>query len=166
MGNPNWETPDYFFKRCEAAWGPFGLDAAADEVNSKCELFMNEGIDALNYSGWEKMLRRQEGGCECKNIWLNPPFVNLLWWVEKAVREQNKGLRIVILLPNDTDTKWFHYLSQHAEIYLTIGRIKFIDPEGNGRSSPRQGHLVAVLHPPVKGITRPTGVVGTIKAGE
>ena len=35
MGNGSWITPQPFFDRVNAAWGPFGLDAAADKRNAK-----------------------------------------------------------------------------------------------------------------------------------
>ena len=163
MGNENWETPDYFFKRCEEAWGPFGLDAAATIENCKDDTYIGPDQEGYETDGlaadWCLITHH-----ECA-VWCNPPYKNLKMWVLKALKEADNGLRVVMLLPNDTDTLWFSLLQEHAEIYLTEGRIKFVDPEGNGRSSPRQGHLVAVLHPPVEGLTRHTGVVGTIKAG-
>lgn len=163
MGNENWETPNYFFERCEAAWGPFGMDAAASDDNSKCDYWITEEENALDLE-WEKDHPFGLSGYH-KNVWLNPPYTNLIAWVNKAIEESNKGLRVVMLLPNDTDTRWFHILNKRAEIYLIKGRIKFIDPEGNGRNSPRQGHLIAVLYPPIHGLIRSTGVVGTIRAG-
>jgi phage N-6-adenine-methyltransferase len=152
MGNPDWETPDEFFNKCSEAFGPFGIDAAASQVTTKCARFFDEKMDALgqDWGNWP--------------VWVNPPFVKLIGWVRKAIEESDKGLTVVMLLPNDTDPVWFHLLLARAEIYITKGRIKFIDPEGGGRSSPRQGHIVAVLRPPVIGLERPTGILGTIDA--
>mgnify|MGYP003147935647 CR=1 FL=1 len=152
MGNTNWETPAHFFDRCQEAFGPFFLDAAADRLNTKCADYIDAGSDALSNEWFSSP------------VWLNPPYVNLIKWVEKAIEESDKGLLVCMLLPNDTDTVWFHLLMERAEIYLTRGRVKFIDPESKGRNSPRQGHIVAVLRPPVEGVIRPAGIVGTIDA--
>jgi|TARA_Y100000296_G_scaffold68517_1_gene81733 phage N-6-adenine-methyltransferase len=169
MGNPNWATPPEFFERCSRAFGPFDLDAAATADNKKCRMYLGPGSplseDALagNWPG-------------VGAVWLNPPYVKLrgrpgwqlAWrfeWVGVAESESaNMARTVCMLLPNDTDTRWFHFLFEVAEIYVTRGRIKFIDPEGGGRCSPRQGHIVAVLRPPVQGLVRPTGIVGTIDA--
>jgi phage N-6-adenine-methyltransferase len=154
MGNLDWETPDEFFNKCSEAFGPFGIDAAASKNNTKCSYYMSEKTNALDAS-WP---------IDVGAAWLNPPYKNIMNWVLKAVDESREGLLVCMLLPNDTDTKWFHLLCNFAEIYVTKGRIKFIDPEENGRSSPRQGHIVAVLRPPVEGLIRPTGVIGRIDA--
>ena len=152
MGSPNWETPSEFYLKCSKAFGPFDVDLAATEKNAKCMDWITEKKDALS-SSWAGLGR----------AWLNPPYVNLIRWVEKAIEESDNGLLVCMLLPNDTDTKWFHLLLNRAEIYVTKGRIRFVDPEGGGRSSPRQGHIVALLRPPVPGLTRPTGVLGRIE---
>jgi phage N-6-adenine-methyltransferase len=154
MGNGNWETPPEFFERCDEAWGPFGLDAAATIGNSKCPYMINEETNALEVE-WPIGQGR---------VWLNPPYINLISWVEKSIEESDRGLLVCMLLPNDTDTRWFQILVDRAEIYTTVGRVKFIDPEGKGRVSPRQGQIVAVIRPPMFGVERPTGIVGRIDA--
>ncbi len=168
--NGDWSTPDYFFKRCDATWGPFGLDAAANIENKKCDTFINERADALKMPWGLGVIEKHDHHLHYVsdynlNVWLNPPYRCLIQWVEKAIEEQKKGLRIVMLLPNDTDTRWFHMLMKRAEIYVTKGRVQFIDPEGNRRKSPRQGHIIAVLHTPVNGLKRMNGICGTIEAG-
>jgi phage N-6-adenine-methyltransferase len=152
MDRGDWQTPPEFYKRCHDAFGPFQFDAAAEFHNSKCDGYI-EGNSFQ--AAWHKM-----PGCE--GVWLNPPYSGLLSWAKKAVEESDQGLTICMLLPNDLDTKWFRLLASRAEIYITRGRIKFIDPDEPLRVSPRQGHIVAVLRPPVKGVTRPVGVVGWI----
>jgi phage N-6-adenine-methyltransferase len=163
VGNPNWETPPEFFDRCIEAWGPFDLDAAANKSNAKCAEYISARDDALCPFGWPR----------AKRVWLNPPYKDLIKWVERAIDESDKGdLLVCMLLPNDTDTRWYQLLVKRAEMYTTIGRIKFIDPRfrkaqldaTKKRSPSRQGHIVALIRPPVDGVERPVGVIGRIEA--
>ena len=43
MGNTNWGTPNDFFDRCNEAFGPFGIDLAANEENKKCKDWIGPG---------------------------------------------------------------------------------------------------------------------------
>jgi hypothetical protein len=40
--------------------------------------------------------------------YVNPPYSNKLPWILKALHEYCKGKTIVMLLPVDTSTDWFH----------------------------------------------------------
>ena len=52
--------------------------------------------------------------------------------MQKAHEEAQKGIKIVLLIPARTDTKWFHdYIYSKAEIRFLRGRLKFTDEDGN-----------------------------------
>ena len=56
---------------------------------------------------------------------VNPPYSNPLKWVEKAIKEMNKGNLVVMLLRVDTSTKWFAKLVEaNAKIMFIHGRLK------------------------------------------
>ena len=58
--------------------------------------------------------------------YVNPPYSNPLPWIEKAVEENKKGKRIVMLLRMDTSTRWFKILQENNAKFLWInGRLKF-----------------------------------------
>lgn len=43
---------------------------------------------------------------------VNPPYSNPLPWVEKGVREMQRGRRVAFLLKADTSTRWFRLLHE------------------------------------------------------
>lgn len=59
----------------------------------------------------------------------NPPYSNIGPWIEKAFRIHNDGDSVLLLLPANTDTKWFHRLAERATLCFWKGRIKFLKPK-------------------------------------
>ena len=58
--------------------------------------------------------------------YVNPPYSKPLPWVLKAIEENKKGNRIVMLLRMDTSTKWFKELQEAGAKFLWInGRLRF-----------------------------------------
>lgn len=57
---------------------------------------------------------------------VNPPYSDILRFVEKALFEADLGKKVVMLLPVRTDTKWFGLLSNYGcFIEFFVGRLKF-----------------------------------------
>lgn len=135
-GKDNWETPDDLFEALNDQYH-FVLDAAANEQNHKCPVWLGPGgihEDALSVS-WQPWLLNG-------NVWLNPPYSRKLQrkFVEKAIYEvmgQPLG-NVVCLLPARTDTALFHdliYNKDGAEVTFLRGRLKFKGAE-NGAPFP------------------------------
>ncbi|MEM2365654.1 MAG: DNA N-6-adenine-methyltransferase [Nitrososphaerota archaeon] len=63
-----------------------------------------------------------------KSNYVNPPYANKKPWIKKAIEEWKKGKTVVMLLPADTSTSWFHDLiiPNATEIRFIRGRIKFL----------------------------------------
>lgn len=116
MERNNWYTPDDLFGEIAAKYGPFTLDVAADATNSKCAQFYTEEQDALTMP-WHG------------RVWCNPPYKNMIRWVRKAREEttrENGAEIVVMLLPAQTSTQWFHdYALPFAELYWIRGKRKF-----------------------------------------
>ncbi len=119
-GSPNWETPDEFFDRLNKEHGPFVLDAAATAKNSKCIQYISARTNALEQSWYA------DGGGP---VFVNPPYGRGLdKWVEKAAFESRRHrIRVVMLVPARTDTRWYHEiaLQEARQIIFVKGRIKF-----------------------------------------
>lgn len=118
------ETPQDLFDQLDAEFH-FGLDAAANEANHKCERWLGPGglaPDALSGVRWSHY-------AEGKPIWLNPPYgCGIEAWLETAFAEAEFfGATVVVLLPARTDTEWFHelVLPHAAEIRFLRGRLRF-----------------------------------------
>lgn len=76
-----------------------------------------------------------------KSVYVNPPYGrDIRNWILKAVREvypinehddiqwmSRSGKRVVMLLPSNTDTKWFHelVLPYSSKIFFIKGRLHF-----------------------------------------
>lgn len=78
---------------------------------------------------------RNENGLEKKwfgNVFINPPWSNIFPWIKKAEYELKKGNCnfCVFLLPNRTETKWFHHIIGSAhflKLQNLTSRVKFDD---------------------------------------
>lgn len=59
---------------------------------------------------------------------VNPPYSNIKDWVNKAIKENEKGKEVILLIPARTDTKYFRKLVDYGVIINFItGRLKFND---------------------------------------
>lgn len=112
----DWETPQWLFDQLNEEFN-FGLDAAANALNCKCDSWITEEIDALQ-ADWSNS----------GNVWLNPPYGRHIGkWIEKSYRESQKGITVVVLVPARTDTAWWHdWAMQATEIRFIRGRLKFV----------------------------------------
>lgn len=78
----------------------------------------------LSVSWLEKLVSEDK-----QTVFVNPPYSRgqLKKWVEKAYKEwRENNIRIVMLIPSYTDTKYFHdYIYNNAELRFLKGRLKF-----------------------------------------
>lgn len=118
--NQNWCTPMDLFEDLNAEFH-FVLDAAATEKTAKCDQYFTPQTDGLARS-WNC------GG----TVFCNPPYGReIVKWVKKAFEEAQRGVRIILLVPARTDTKWFHeFIYGKAEIRFIRGRLRFTDEDG------------------------------------
>ena len=133
-----WNTPDVVFDYASERWGPFDLDSAADDRNTRCENFINEEQDALKTS-WRGT-----------NVWCNPPYGTAMHrFVEQAWRQVERGhcKRVVMLLACRTDTRVFHdFIFRYAsEIHFVKGRIYFLSDAKHGVEHPANFASVLVV---------------------
>jgi phage N-6-adenine-methyltransferase len=108
-------TPDKLFKFLNNHFGPFTLDAAADANNTKCEKYISEEMDGLDWP-WAP-----------NNVFINPPYKKLRFWMQKISQEVQLGARVTAVLPGWMDRPWFHEHVLHKAqiIYFVQGRIRF-----------------------------------------
>lgn len=102
----NYKTPKWIFDLFEGYFDPCPLDPSP----------LVDGLDL-------------EWGA--KNF-VNPPYSNPLIWVKKAIKENKKGKKIILLLKLDCSTQWFRLLmNANAHILFINERVKF-----NGHAPP------------------------------
>ena len=114
-----WATPQEFFDELDREFH-FTLDVCAIHSNAKCERYYSPIENGL-LQGWKGV------------VWCNPPYGREIGkWVEKAYYSHLEGVKVVMLLPARTDTKWFHDFIYHkAEIRFVKGRLKFGDSQNS-----------------------------------
>jgi phage N-6-adenine-methyltransferase len=113
----DWETPNDLFSLLDEEFA-FELDACATKDNAKCIKYFDEEADGLKQS-WQTL---------GKSVYCNPPYSAgaLTKWCDKAIEEAARGVRVILLVPARTDTKWWHRVfAQAEEIRLLEGRLKF-----------------------------------------
>lgn len=132
----DWETPDHLFNGLDAEFG-FTHDVAASAENAKCENYFTEEDNGL--------MQPWSGIC-----WMNPPYGRAVGdWMRKAVRESERGVTIVALVPARTDTRWWHETAMKHEIRFLARRLSF---KGGNNKAPFPCAIV-VIRPPNAKIT-------------
>ncbi len=121
----NWITPQVFVDNLPFE---FDLDVCATRENAKCSSYIPPEMNALSLT-WTWMLnpmKRRTHYC-----FMNPPYGrNIGQWIEKAYRESKSGCVVVCLVPNRTETQWFHRIWADASLICFVGkRIKFQHPD-------------------------------------
>lgn len=120
-----WGTPLPLFNVLNRMHGPFEIDLAASQENTKCEQYFDMEINSLECD-WR----------EYKRGFLNPDYSKgvLEPFMEKVVEETRRpGLRIVVLIPLAADTEWFQtYAMQAAHHHYISGRVRYVGKRKDG----------------------------------
>lgn len=107
-----WATPQPFFLEQHARFG-FTIDAASTPQNAKLPRRLRDGL-----------LEPWAG----ERVWCNPPYSNPEPWCRKAADEIVSGCELVVmLLPVDTSTDWYHdWILPYAEVVFLRKRLTFM----------------------------------------
>jgi len=123
-----WQTPKEIFNKLDLEFD-FTCDVAASSDNKLCDLFYGEMENSLNQQWFY-------------SNWCNPPYSNIMPWVNKAIEQHNLGRTTVMLVPADTSVKWFKKAYESCnEVRFISGRIAFINSDtqkpvgGNNKGS-------------------------------
>lgn len=129
-----WQTPATVFNSLNNEFGPFTLDAAANRFNSKCARF----------NSFERPDRHKWEGA----IWCNPPYSGtppISRWVQRAYEAGLKGASVVMLLPAQINSGWFHNWAMRGTILVPKGRIEFDPPPGVSSSRAMHESIIVVF---------------------
>ena len=137
-----WQTPDFIFDFYNNRFN-FTTDVAASFDNRKCKDHRSEKFDGL-LTGWGD------------RNWCNNPYSNTSKWVEKAIKEMQRGCLTVMLIPADTSVKWFKLAYENCtECHFISGRLAFINAETKKPvSGNNKGSVVFIFDPnsPIKSV--------------
>jgi phage N-6-adenine-methyltransferase len=113
-----WSTPKDLFEKLNRKFG-FLMDVAASHENALCDFYYTKDENTL-IKNWES-----------RNF-CNPPYSNILAFVEKAHQEALDGKLTVMLIPARTDTRWFHnFIKGNWHVEYLKGRLKFGDSKNS-----------------------------------
>lgn len=128
-------TPSWYWQLVADAVGGFDLDPASGaEDEPRASTRFTKEDDGLSQQWFGK-------------VWLNPPFSEKTEWLKKAHKEYHDGNAelVVILLPVDTSTQWFHGYAADADLlHFQKGRLKF-SGGGSSNRNPNFGIMLVVF---------------------
>jgi len=145
----DWATPQDFFNKVNAEFGPFDLDVCASHDNFKCPKYLTSKGFFDSAWGWISSADGLNGewAAISKRAWCNPPYGRQIGkWIKKAYEESQKGCLVVALLPARTDTRYFHtyiYGQVNVEIRFIRGRLRF----GRATASAPFPLMLVIFHP-------------------
>lgn len=121
-GNQENYTPPVVIEAVKDVMETIDLDPASNDT-------ANEIVGASSYYTVEdNSLEKPWGG----RVFLNPPYQQpeIRLFTEKLISELPNIEEAIVLVNNNTDTRWFHALAlQAAAICFTAGRIRFYTTE-------------------------------------
>jgi site-specific DNA-methyltransferase (adenine-specific) len=124
--NEDWPTNQDWFNTWNEEFF-FTLDAAANDINHKCDKYYTIKTDGLAHS-WKN-----------ERVFINPPYNNLYDWVEKAHNEWHvNGVFSVMFMPVRTQNNYWHDFVWDDKIHRFrpgvavrfLRRMKFTDSAG------------------------------------
>lgn len=158
-------TPRWFFEQCEARFGAFDLDAAANAENALCAAWLGEGGNAPDALGvawtqwaidnWPNLQTSAWTKTKPLQVWLNCPYGpmgTIPKWIAHARRQRDQfGTRTLMLLPADTSTEWFHDVSHTELCELVPFRLAFEAGDGSTKgNSAKFGSLLVWIAPKIQ----------------
>jgi phage N-6-adenine-methyltransferase len=153
----NWGTPKSTLDFVKQVLGTIGLDPASSDLHQKrvqAERHFPKENDGLTKK-WD-----------AETLFLNPPYSESTKWFAKALEEFESGRvkQMVILIHDDTKTKWWHSAFQKCDaVCFTRGTIKCHHP-GTGivSGAPPMGSHVFFFGPDAKKFKKVFSALGTV----
>ena len=155
-----WRTDRVVALLIFARYGVPLLDGAAtDATASLAPFWVPPEVDSLLPAPWAA---RAHTDLDVKSprlltpaplTWLNPPWGSGSFgtgaWVDRALEEraQKRIGRLLLLVPEATDTIWWWKAARVATEAVSLGRIAYLRPNGDRVGSPPQGSTLFVIDP-------------------
>lgn len=137
----SWRTPPEVFAAINAEFRFVG-DVAASATNALHSRYLTEQQNALQVDWLEHFGPGY--------VWCNPPYSNIMPWVEKAIEECANGIGTVMLVPADASVGWFKAAQRECtEVrFITGGRLAFINgATGKPISGNPKGSIFIIWNP-------------------
>jgi len=137
MKKDTYATPQSVFDYFDREF-TFDFDVCAEDSTAKCFNYFTKEDDAL----------AQDWNMEYFTAWCNPPYSNIMPWVDKAIRDQDKGVTTVMLVMCDPSVGWFkRALEKCSEVRFIIGGRLSFEMDAEPQKGNNKGSVVFVFRP-------------------
>lgn len=140
----SWATDPCIFRAMDKEFN-FALDAAANDINHKCEFYFTKEDDALSID-WSSHLSDFNN----RAVWINPPYGHgfIKKFMQKCIQQKEFGVTSVLLVPATLDAQWLP-ISEISEIRIvTGGRLSFYDPINHKKiNGNTKGSMFVIFRP-------------------
>lgn len=156
-GENEWYTPGSFIEAARQVMGGINVDPASSDTAQKV-------VQADTYYTAETNgLAHDWPG----TVWMNPPYAQPLisHFVTRLLEQLDAGTteQAVTLTNNGTETGWGSgLLDAAAATCFPVGRIRFVDIDGNPGGAPLQGQMITYHGPRVTEFVRLFSVLGPV----
>jgi phage N-6-adenine-methyltransferase len=132
-GKNEWYTPPDYLDAVRDVLGGIDLDPASSAIAQRTVRA------TTHFTTDDNGLTKEWRG----RVWLNPPYAqpDIADFVAKLITEYRacRVTEAILLTHNFSCTRWFHSAVTAARVFcLTLGRVGFVDPDGNV-ASPTNG---------------------------
>jgi site-specific DNA-methyltransferase (adenine-specific) len=133
----NWRTPRPLFNRLNREYN-FTIDLASQLGNALLPRYWTRAHNSLRRS-WVGE----------RGFW-NPPFGAIRVWLEYALEQADRGAYSVGIVPQNTETHWYHDLAILADKHTFLGRVAYVPPPGVKASQPSFASMLVICGPTIK----------------
>lgn len=143
-----WRTPPWLYRHCVHLLGGIDFDTACDATNALAPRIV---LSANNLEGaitdWDALHPDIEWH---GRLFCNPPYSKPDNWVEQARRFARAVVCFVI--PSPSGVERYDWLINYCYEQHVIGRVNFIDSDGNESGSNPLGTSIFVTNPGLVGL--------------
>jgi hypothetical protein len=139
-GRVEWYTPAPYLDCARQVLDKIDLDPASSDI-------AQEQVRAGSYFTKDHDGLAQEWAGK---IFCNPPYCDTDKFVDKLLEELTAGrvIEALLLVNAYTDKRWFHRAAAAcAAICFTLGRIRFMTPDGEAQGQPPHGSAIFYFGP-------------------
>jgi len=140
----SWGTDPVIFNAMNKEFN-FSLDAAANDQNHKCDIYLTKENNAIDQP-WGYILRDHKS----KNVWINPPYGKgyIKKFMDKCIEQKELGVTSVLLVPATLDAQWLPIADISEIRIVTGGRLSFYHPlTGKKVNGNTKGSMFVIFRP-------------------
>jgi hypothetical protein len=128
------QTPPWFIKSLEHyLQRKIDMDVCCIESTAKADVYYSpeDGVDCLNemwVADWKEFVEYEFA---YPFAYCNPPFSNIMPFIDKIIEQVGIGADVAMMLPNNPETAYVRKAKEHATLIIEMPfRLQFLKPNG------------------------------------